>query len=210
MTDSNPKCAYHPNWDAITKCEKCGKLICAECKNIFQQRHSHTSSSLYGHGTSYRSRYGSRRYSRTSYYYTRHELCTPCFYERKIKVLESPMNYCGILFGVLFTAVAIFMTIGFMSFPGPFSPGFFTIVPIFFVIIGIGIVIAGIRGRITAPQKIEALKAKYEEFFNNLSSAPSSSQASAGYDPSLYKSCPYCGDKVEKDEKICDKCGSEI
>ena len=205
MTDSNPKCAYHPNWDAISKCENCEKLICAECKNVYQQRHSRTTRSSYGSR-----RYGSGYGSRTSYYYTRHEFCTPCFIERKIKVLESPMNYCGILFGFLFTAVAIFMTIGFLSFPGPFSPGFFAIVPIIFVIIGIGIIIAGILGRITAPQKVEALKAKYEEFFNNLSSAPSSSQASTGYDPSLYKSCPYCGDKVDIDEKICDKCGSEI
>ncbi len=206
MTDSNPKCAYHPNWDAITKCEKCGKLICAECKNIYQQRHSRTSSSRYSYGSSY----GSRRYSRTSYYYTRHELCTPCFHERKIKAIESPFNYCTIIFGVIFAGVAIFMTSSFLSFPGPYGPGFFVIVPIIFVIIGIGIVISGILGRITAPEKVEALKAKNEEFFNNLASAPSSSQASAGYDLSLYKSCPYCGDKVEKDEKICDKCGSEI
>ena len=205
MTDSNPKCAYHPNWDAISKCEMCGKLICAECKNVFQQQHSHTSSSRYSSGSS-SSRYGSS----TSYYYTRHELCTPCFIERKIKYLQSPLNYCQILFGIIFVAVAIFITYGFLSFTGPYSPGFFAIVPIAFIFIGIGIVILGIKNIRTAPQKVEALEVKREEFFKNLSSAPSTSQAPASYDTSRFKSCPYCGDKVEIDEKICDKCGSDI
>ena len=214
MTDSNPKCSYHPDRDAITKCEMCEKLICVECKNIFQQRH--TTTSHYGYDRS-RYRIGYGRYRHTSYYYTRHELCTPCFYGRRIKAIESPANYCTIIFGVIFAIAAIFMTSFFMNFAanwgGPAympSPAPFVFIPVIFVIIGIGIVIAGIRGRITAPQRVEALKAKNEEFFNNLSSAPSSSHASAGYDPSLYKTCPYCGDKVEKDEKICDKCGSEI
>ena len=220
MTDSNPKCTYHPNRDAITKCEMCQKVICVECKNVFQQRHSTSSTSHYGsrsrgYGGSY-SR-GSGRYSSTSYYYTRHELCTPCFYERKIKALESPFKYCFILFGIVFTAVAIFMTSAFLTFaanwggsPSMPSPAPFVIVPIIFVIIGIGVVISGIRGVLTAPQRAETLKIKREDFFKNLSSTPSTSEATASYDSSKYKSCPYCGDKVEIGEKICDKCGSFI
>lgn len=206
MTDSNPNCEYHPDRDAITKCETCGKLICVECKNIFQQQHSRSSS----HG------FGSDSHTHTSYYYTRHELCTPCFYERKIKVVQSPFNYCIIIFGVIFTAVAILMTSFFLNFaamwggPAAFSPAPFVFVPIIFILIGIGMIIAGIRSRLTAPQKAEAFKVKREEFFKNLSGTPSTSQASADYDPSQYVSCPYCGDKVDIGEKICDKCGSDM
>jgi hypothetical protein len=32
MYDGNLKCAYHPNVNALGKCEKCGKLICLQCK----------------------------------------------------------------------------------------------------------------------------------------------------------------------------------
>ncbi|MFX0063179.1 MAG: hypothetical protein ACFFC7_13460 [Candidatus Hermodarchaeota archaeon] len=31
---SNLQCFYHPEREAATKCEKCGKLICLECKLI--------------------------------------------------------------------------------------------------------------------------------------------------------------------------------
>ena len=190
MTDSNPNCFYHPDRDAITKCEMCNRVICVECKNVFQQRH--------------RRPHSSDRSMARSYYYTRHELCTPCFIERKIKYLQTPFNYCQILFGIIFVAVAIFMTYGFMSFSGPSSPGFFVIVPIAFICIGIGIVILGIKNRLTAPQRVEALNARKADFLKNIS------PASASYDDSKYKACPYCGDKIDIDEKICDKCGSEV
>jgi ribosomal protein L40E len=32
MYEGNLKCAYHPNVKASGKCEKCGKLICLQCK----------------------------------------------------------------------------------------------------------------------------------------------------------------------------------
>ncbi|MFX1389820.1 MAG: hypothetical protein ACFE9Z_07165 [Promethearchaeota archaeon] len=32
MEDANLKCAYHPNVNASGKCQKCGKLVCLECK----------------------------------------------------------------------------------------------------------------------------------------------------------------------------------
>jgi len=206
MTNSNPKCSYHPNRDAVTKCEMCGKLICVECKNVYQQQHSHTTSSSFD----------SDSLSHTTYSYTRHEVCTPCFYERKIKGLESPGNYCVIIFGIIFTGIASFMTYMFINFaanwggPAMFSPLPFIFIPIIFIIIGIGMILGGVRSRLTAPQKVEALKLKKEEFFKNLSSTPSITQATVSSAPSRYKTCPYCGDKVDKDEKICDKCGAEI
>ena len=57
------KCAYHPEREANTKCEKCGKLICLECKQAFTTTH----------GTE------DTRYS------VRHEYCQACYYDYKIK-----------------------------------------------------------------------------------------------------------------------------
>jgi len=34
----NPyRCHYHPQIDAITKCERCGKYLCLECKKVYHQ-----------------------------------------------------------------------------------------------------------------------------------------------------------------------------
>ena len=35
----NPyRCYYHPDIEAVTKCERCGKYLCLECKQVYHQR----------------------------------------------------------------------------------------------------------------------------------------------------------------------------
>ena len=204
MTDSNPKCSYHPNRDAIAKCEMCHKLICVECKNIFRQQHSRTSH--YGSGST------ARRH--TSYYYTQHELCTPCFYDRKIKVINSPVNKYSLIFmGGFFIMMAIVMfsinNAAFSDYPFQMPPilSIMSLVFILMALIPIGI---GIRNITTAPKRTEIMKAKKKEFLNSLSSTTSNPRVPSGPQTSPYKYCPHCGDKVDVDEKICDKCGGDL
>ena len=56
-------CYYHPGRQASTKCEKCGKVICLECKTVYHETRST------GTGDS-RSSYSVRR-----------EFCPVCFYD---------------------------------------------------------------------------------------------------------------------------------
>ena len=41
---SNINCYYHPNRNAIEKCELCGKTICLECKRVYRETRSHGTS----------------------------------------------------------------------------------------------------------------------------------------------------------------------
>ena len=86
-----PSCHYHPNRDAITKCEQCGKLICIECKMIFRKQHSA--------GTS----------EHRTYYVTQHEVCPPCFYDLNIKTIKNPGRIIAyLIIGLMLVIIGAF------------------------------------------------------------------------------------------------------
>lgn len=208
MSKKNPRCHFHPDRDAITKCEHCGRLICVECKMVYRKSHSSGSGDTH------------------SYYYTYHDYCTPCFYDRKIKNLNPIGPICIIFFGFIFLGVSIFMlgqAIDFVnSWVNPIDmlPSYFpdswpqssnlsapTFLPMFasiFVLVAIGLIIFGLASLIIAPHKQNALRAKKEIFLESISSQ---SRKPIEDIPLKYTYCPSCGAQDDYHAKYCSKCG---
>ncbi len=63
MDRNHLNCYYHPERNAIAKCEKCGKPICLECNMIFRDKNI----------------------TNKENYATRHNYCIVCYYDKKIK-----------------------------------------------------------------------------------------------------------------------------
>ncbi len=82
---NNLTCKYHSGRDASAKCERCGAMVCIECKNVLRQTHSSSS-----HSSDHRS-------SHT--YTTRHDLCPEC-YAKKISQQYNPIC-CFINIGII-------------------------------------------------------------------------------------------------------------
>jgi uncharacterized membrane protein len=137
------KCYYHPEIDAETKCEDCGKYLCLECKQVL----------IEVHGSS------DRRYS------TRHELCPICYYDRQIrKYSRNPK--ISLIMWILFSIPFIAITFSWSSVPGNpmgFVVIFFIAFAIFMYIWLIFVVVY------RAPRKIDRFKREREAFINNLS-----------------------------------------
>lgn len=74
---SDPKCYYHQERDAVSHCEKCGRLMCVECKRIYRRRRTT----------------GSGEYSHT--YTERYEYCPICKYTMDEKYSSS--QYIGLV-----------------------------------------------------------------------------------------------------------------
>ncbi|MFX1236612.1 MAG: B-box zinc finger protein [Promethearchaeota archaeon] len=204
MNDPNVHCEYHKKRNAVTKCEMCGKVICVECKMVYQQRHTYSYGGFYsGYDIGIHSH--RHRYS----YYTRHELCPPCYYDRRVRVLKSPQKYCFVFFGLVFTIIAsiiISFAIGFVSsWEGPSSmpgPDIFPVVAGLFVFLGIGITVYGVYNILSAPKRISDMEAKKEAFFNKLALTEAKDETLP-----IKNYCTSCGDEIHEGEKYCDKCG---
>lgn len=85
-------CFYHPERDASTKCEKCGRMICLECKTVYHEVHST------GTGDS-RSSYSIRR-----------EFCPVCFYDQKIRMRLS-IRKVGRIIASIFTIIVLIVVL---------------------------------------------------------------------------------------------------
>lgn len=174
-------CHFHQARNAISKCEDCGKLLCIECKqNYTQIHHSGTGDNKH-------------------VFYTQHELCPPCFYDRKIKDLNPRQFLIPIMMGVLLVCVGlpifiIMMMIALL----PFS--------IILVIIGVVLIVYGKKKRSSAPQKINQLKAEKEDFYKLISSLEFE-QISLNLG---YKICPNCDSKEDLNTQYCSECGIEL
>ena len=194
-TSNNPSCYYHPSRNAITKCESCGKLICVECKNIFQQTHSA--------GTP----------EHRTYYVTRNELCTPCFYDKRIKAIKIG-RVVPICFGTFFLVIGIIFFRVMYSFTSIVSEGledpfiFYSYVPlIMFTCIGFIVILVGVLKFATSGKKITDMEAKKTEFLKSVASA---SSAKGRTQPVKREYCHHCGNKINPGEKICEQCGENL
>ncbi|MFX1237072.1 MAG: B-box zinc finger protein [Promethearchaeota archaeon] len=178
MNEQTLNCNYHPKRQANAKCEKCGKLICLECKMVYHQSHSSGSDDDY------------------DVYYTRHEFCTPCYYDQRIKAKKLSF--------LAFTVASIMTTL--MIFFFGIGSGYFIIpITIIALLIGLILLVIGILYRIKIiPKKLAIWEKKKEEFFEALSGSKSS-QA-----PLIKKSCSLCGKEIQEDEEICENCGTKI
>ena len=85
------KCFYHPEREAQSKCEKCGKLICLECKKSFIIR-------------------------RGSSYSTKQEYCQVCYFKQQALLIYK----IGFMLFMFLVMALIMMMITFSNFLIPF------------------------------------------------------------------------------------------
>jgi len=176
------KCYFHPEREATSKCEKCGKLICLECKLVYHETYTGGSKD-------------------TSYAYSkRYEYCPFCYYETKIK--KYKINSIGLLCAAI---TFVFMLVFYITFTLP--TGFFhptLYIPV--IIISIGIIITTIafffRQFIQTPKKVDEIETKIEEFLKSIGTPINIKEEGV-----ISKFCPECGTTLESGASICSYCG---
>ncbi|MFX1496376.1 MAG: zinc-ribbon domain-containing protein [Promethearchaeota archaeon] len=176
------KCFYHPEREANSKCEKCSKLICLECKMVYHQT---------VHGGS-------------GYAYTkRYEYCPICYYDTQIK--KSKINSIGgiIALSVLIISFFIFT----FSLPRKAYTYPATYFPIIFLLalIIIGGIIFGYLQFVRKPKKMSELNSKKDQFLKSINS-PLIEKDNKGK-PYF---CSVCGNKLDPDALICSYCGTPL
>lgn len=209
MTEEHLHCVYHPNREAVTKCEKCSKYICIECKNIYRRRHS----TGHYHGTT--------GHHHSSTYVTQHDYCTPCLKDTQAKSAKGPYLIMIIFSGMLFFMGLIILPImlsfiqiensmsqdmsmmGFSPFPSLIS-GFIAI-PIVMLVAASILLILGIYFMKTkAPLKKQKILDEKENFFASLPSQSGANQQGS----KLF--CTTCGTENIGNTKICKECGASL
>jgi len=85
----NLNCHYHPDREAKTKCEICGKLICLECKMVLNTTH----------GTD------------ESRYVIRHEACPLCFYAKMDKAYSRNAKIFALMATIFSTTFIIILLV---------------------------------------------------------------------------------------------------
>ncbi len=210
-------CYYHPDRKADEKCEACEKLLCLECKKVLTVSHRHRRSgyhSRYHHGSGY------------STYYTSHDLCPECYYERQIAGTSPTMCYIMMAFSIIVPTIMIiallsmsmvFQDMG--SVMGGFNPFFgMELIIIIPIIIIIAVVTLGTYNiRVWAPRRRERLITERNEFLKSVGITSPESVVEPDVDPDqdiFYKvniaSCPNCGQEIEGDDKFCENCGKKL
>lgn len=181
------KCYYHPEREAQSKCEKCGKLICLECKRVFNVTHGVDES----------------RYS------TRHEFCQICYFDRGLKTAKHSSTGCIIC--IIMDTLMIVLTIVI-----PYSMGFYDIeffkpaiyIPV--IILSIGLIIAIIlflyMKFIYGPKKVVEITTQKENYLRSLK-YPSKEKEII---PPSKRFCHECGNQIDSNVSICPHCGNDM
>ncbi len=142
------KCYYHPEREAQSKCEKCGKLICLECKKAFNKTHKASERS----------------------YSTRHEYCQVCYFNHmSLAVYKTPISYFAFIIVLI-----IFLIITNVAFD---SVGYNNPMPIFLIPFIIVLIIAFIFSIIHGAKKREDLMDQKNSFLLNLKNSSSKKKA---------------------------------
>ncbi|MFX0073652.1 MAG: zinc-ribbon domain-containing protein [Candidatus Hermodarchaeota archaeon] len=178
------KCTYHPERDASEKCEKCGKLICLECKMVYHL--------TYHNGT------GNHGYSHSRQF----NLCPLCYYNRKINVYGKQSKRVGLatIIGLILLFVISLIMFDF----GSSIPSVMLVLDILFLIIPILIIILILYMiLIYGPKKVETFKSKRENFLTSINQmVPNHKETPSS------KFCAECGKKIDPDALICSYCGA--
>ncbi|MFX1501529.1 MAG: zinc-ribbon domain-containing protein [Promethearchaeota archaeon] len=132
------KCYYHSDRDAQSKCDKCGKLICLECKKAFTATHG----------------------VNKSQYATRHELCLLCYFDREMASIRSSSTTClvFIVFAIIMTTVFSFTNQRFIFVP----------IIIGSIAIIISIILYYHTKYIWGPRKAETISIQRQKFMDSL------------------------------------------
>ena len=173
------KCYYHPEREAATKCEKCGKVICVECKMVY-------------HKTVHRGT-GDDRYA----YSERYEYCPVCYYDTEIKKYKNYSYGCiGVM--IVFIIAEIFMFIP----TGLYTPMMFIVGILLSIGILISIIAFFILRFVYSPKKTAEFNAKKEEFLQSIKTPTITKKEEI-----TTNFCPECGTQVEPDASVCSYCG---
>jgi len=158
------KCYYHPDREATTKCEKCEKMLCIECKK--------QNSVTHGAGE--------------SQYATQHEFCMPCYCDNEMEKYAPPGRRAQIALIILPIIDLIFIILF-------FNYGFGLIAPsLFFGVLSLAAVISYFKKRKISPVKLAELKAKKENFFKILQSGGFCPECGNKVETGI-AICPSCG-----------------
>ena len=174
------KCYYHPEREAQSKCEKCGKVICVECKMVY-------------HKTVHRGT-GDDRYA----YSERYEYCPVCYYDTHVKKYKNYPYPC-IGFIIIFIIAAISMT---LFTPGIYNPMSFLVITLLSLGILISVVAFFYLRFVYSPKKTAEFNAKKEEFLQRTKTPTITKKEEIST-----KFCPECGTRVEPDASVCSYCG---
>ena len=141
MDRNRLNCYYHPERNAIAKCEKCGGSICFECNMIFREKN----------GTN------------KDHYTTHHDYCIICYYYKKIKRYSTSriMKELAFFILVLISIITILLTSLNIQqiFPILITPIIIVCLIILFYIYML---------LIRRPKKIAKIKTKKYKFLNSL------------------------------------------
>lgn len=184
------KCAYHPNRNATDKCEKCGKVICPECKMVDRETHyGGTGDSSYAYSTGY-------------------DYCPVCFYDKKIRKY-SFFNYLG---AIIITIGVIVYIIIIMQIFGGFGEWAKTVRIFDMILFSLPIILVvalDINNFIFAPIKARKKNKRFTEkkleFLNSLESAGLLYE-----EKQMRLHCPECGNKLDPGTSVCSYCGGII
>ncbi len=183
-------CKYHPDREANSKCEKCGAMVCLECKNIFRRS--------YSSGTD------------SSSYTSTYELCPEC-YAIAVKQSYNPLCFVAPAIMVLFIiggVTMVFWDTGFSA--------IFLMIPIPILgILGYQFFIKGPREKAEAERKKAAALGNLSHFSNLNSSYSSNLQnthfnGNTNFSDSKPMYCEQCGKRLDSDSKFCKYCGNSV
>ena len=209
---SELKCYYHPDSNAMTKCEDCGKPICLRCKKIHREKH-HT-----GVGES------------SGYIERTLDLCGPCYYNKKEKIASSTAgsllcSIIGIVFSLIFIGVAVFIFGGFDAMTNAISgndvpDGMFDIMSILIIVLSFFFILGPVICILLLVYNMLTMGKRSEKNLIKLSREREQYMANTGihemeysenYDRSPSKMrCGNCGETVSAYDEYCPGCGDKI
>ena len=154
-------CHYHPGREATEKCDHCGKLLCLECKRVYQYTYSEEDS------------FGDSTFSDTTYHYMRYELCPECKFNVELSRYNSKLalvisSIITIFVSIILIALLAMHYLVFNFPPDYVGPGTFAFIPI--LIIALVWIITVYRIRVSYPRAREKIYRKKDKFLKSVGS----------------------------------------
>ena len=174
------QCAYHPNSEAVAKCERCGRPICVLDKNIYRKR----------------KHYGDDTYVET------YEYCPVCYSDAQIRDAQSSM-----VGGVIFIGIILIFILP--NFLGMFDiSGFFASFIFIAVFIAIALFVIGPSKISQAKNKQKSfLNSLQSQKQAPIRSQPITMANRFKKKSNVEVVCFQCGSPLSLEDSFCSSCG---